>query len=70
MQEGLGVAEDGGNGHFFGQVVQDRNESGTSGENIGVAQSKGGGWEGSRETEGEWKVSRKQSNGGTGIDKT
>ena len=52
---------DGRIGRLCDQVIQDRKRRGVIGsKNISVAQSKSGGWGGSRDTAGDGEISSKQ----------
>ena len=62
--------ETGGSGRLYrwtcGPIPE---EGGESGEKSGAAQSKGGGWEGSRDTEGDVNDPENSLNDGTVIDR-
>ena len=53
-----------------GQAIQYRKRRGRNGcKKSIVTQSEGGEWGGSKDTEGDGKISSKQLNGGAGLDK-
>ena len=61
------MVDDGGNGRLFGQVVQDQNKDGNRVQRAVLISQRVVDGRGIQDTEGEGEVSRKQSNGGTGI---